>query len=73
MVKKRIFPAGSHQDGLRREPGLAISGLCENLGSVRTWFQMFAAASHHFRNSRNAAPRWLKFDFSSAVNSANVF
>jgi len=35
--------------------------------------QSLLRRSHQSRSSRNAAPRWLYFDFSSALNSANVF
>lgn len=33
----------------------------------------FLWLSHHSRNLRKAAPRWLYFAFSSALSSANVF
>jgi len=46
---------------------------CRSVGRQASEGYTFWWVSHHSRNIRKAAPRWLYFAFSSALSSANVF
>ena len=65
------FGVDQHSIEIENQRRRRAQGRSRHALSLR--FAGSAFAAYQSRNFRNAAPRWLYFAFSSALNSANVF